>query len=246
MPTAPPSRRRSATLARGAHRPTARTSASPRPIRCARATRRSAGRTRAPTATASRPPSSGACADSSAAPRADLATAARAVQDDLVVVDAEAQPAGEVLERALELVVLERRDRPAVVADHVVVVLAARMRGLVAGDAVADVEARDEPEPDELFERAVDARAPDLASAAPHRLLDVAGGLRAVPAEGLLDHREARPAAPQPRLLQPALRVLGPLCGHRVSQRTPVTRQRARPAVNPRTIASALAASIER
>src|SRR4051812_11733123 len=154
MPTAPPSRRRSATAVHGARRRTARTSASPRPTRCARATRRSAGRTRARTPTASRPPSSGACAASSAAPRPDLATAARAVQDDLVVFDAEAQPVRDLLERALELMVLEGRDRPAVVADHVVVVLAARVRGLVAGDPVADVDARDEPEAGELLERA--------------------------------------------------------------------------------------------
>ena len=47
----------------------------------------------------------------------------------------------DLVERALELVVLERLHAPAVRADEVVMVLAARMRGLEAGDAGPEVDA---------------------------------------------------------------------------------------------------------
>ena len=45
-------------------------------------------------------------------------------------------------------------------------VLAAGRRRLEAGDAVAELDALDEPELDELVERAVDARDPDAAAVA--------------------------------------------------------------------------------
>jgi len=53
----------------------------------------------------------------------------------------------DALDRCLECRVFERLDLSAVVADEMVVVLASRMRGLEARDAVAEVDALDESEP---------------------------------------------------------------------------------------------------
>ena len=64
---------------------------------------------------------------------------------------------GNPLERLLESGVLERLDLAAVVADEVVVMVAARIDRLEAGDPVAEVDPLYEPELVETFERAVDA-----------------------------------------------------------------------------------------
>ena len=63
----------------------------------------------------------------------------------------------EPLERRLELAVRERLHRP-VVEHDVVVVVAGRVDRLVAGDALAGVEAADEPELVQRLQRAVDGR----------------------------------------------------------------------------------------
>ena len=69
------------------------------------------------------------------------AGAAGAAEHDVVPGDRVAGAALDLAERALELVVLERLDPPAVAADEVVMVLAARMGRLEASDAGAEVDA---------------------------------------------------------------------------------------------------------
>src|ERR671938_907329 len=66
---------------------------------------------------------------------------ARAAQDDLVGLDLAAEAAREVADRALEPLVGERGDVAALVADDVVVVLAARQQRLVRRAARARVDA---------------------------------------------------------------------------------------------------------
>ena len=56
-----------------------------------------------------------------------------------------AEPPGRALERALQRLVGERLDPAAVVADEMVMVVVALVRGLEARDAVADVYSLHEP-----------------------------------------------------------------------------------------------------
>ena len=65
------------------------------------------------------------------------------------------------LHRLLERWILERLHLAAVVADEVVVVLAARVGGLEARDAVSQVDPLHEAGAGEALEHAVDARDPD-------------------------------------------------------------------------------------
>ena len=58
--------------------------------------------------------------------------------------DVVAPPAGNALERLLERRVLERLDLPAVAADEMVVMVAARVHALEARDPVFEVDALDE------------------------------------------------------------------------------------------------------
>ena len=64
---------------------------------------------------------------------------------------------GDAVQRHLERVVLERLDLAAVVADEVVVMVAAWIDPLEAGDRIAEVHPLHEPELVEALERAVDA-----------------------------------------------------------------------------------------
>src|SRR5437764_841973 len=88
------------------------------------------------------------------------AVAAIAAQDDVVPADRVAGARLDPLERAFQPLVGERLDLPAGVADHVMVMLAVRLRRLVASGARADVDAVREPLVDEEVERSVDARDP--------------------------------------------------------------------------------------
>ena len=81
-----------------------------------------------------------------------------AAQHDVVLVDRELEPLRERGDGLLEPVVRELSDAAAAIADDVVMVLAARMRGLVARAAVSHVQAVHEAEAVEHLERAVDAR----------------------------------------------------------------------------------------
>jgi ABC-type Mn2+/Zn2+ transport system permease subunit len=107
------------------------------------------------------------------------AVAARAVQDDVVVVDGEAESARDVLDRVLEGWVLERRDASAVVADEVMVVVAVGLVALVARDALPDVDALHEPQLRQQLEDPVDARASDAAALRAQAVVDLLRGQRA-------------------------------------------------------------------
>ena len=63
-----------------------------------------------------------------------------------MLVDPERRRFRDGVDRVLEPIVAEGLDLSAVAADEVVMVIAARLRGLVAGAAGAEVEAVDEPE----------------------------------------------------------------------------------------------------
>ena len=78
--------------------------------------------------------------------------------------DRVAGPAFDLAQGALELVVGERLDLAAVVADEMVVVLAVRVDRLEAGGAGADVDPLHEAVARQLLERAVDARDADAAT----------------------------------------------------------------------------------
>src|SRR3954468_2263016 len=90
------------------------------------------------------------------------AVRARAAKHDVMGLDGVSEALGEPVDELLELRVLERVEPPAAVADRMVVVLAGRVAGLVAGRAV-DVDAAHEPEPGQDIDRAVHAREPDPA-----------------------------------------------------------------------------------
>jgi hypothetical protein len=79
-----------------------------------------------------------------------------------VAVDGVVDAAGQPVDRALELGILERRDLAAAVADDVVVMLAARVERLVARDALGGVDAPRQAELVEQLERPVDARDADV------------------------------------------------------------------------------------
>ena len=92
-------------------------------------------------------------------------------------------------QRALELVVRERLDLAAAVAEEVVmVVLSARVDRLEAGGSRADVDALDEAVPAQLLENAVDARDPDMATLGPKPIEDLLGGQATVLRAKQLDH----------------------------------------------------------
>ena len=72
-------------------------------------------------------------------------------------VDAKVDAVMNGVDGSLELAVVEGFDRATGVADEVVVVLPVGVGGLVAGDAIAGVDAGDQREPVQKLEGAVDA-----------------------------------------------------------------------------------------
>ena len=98
-----------------------------------------------------------------------------------MIADRVVEAAPELVDRPLELRVLERGHPAAAVADQVVMVmLAAGQRRLVAGGAVADVEALDEAHRFEQLERPVDGRDADRVAAVAELVGDLAGAEDAV------------------------------------------------------------------
>jgi len=95
---------------------------------------------------------------------------------------------------SLELVVGEGLDLAAVVADEVVVMLAAGVKGLEARRAGADVDALDEPVLAQLLEDAVDAGNSDAAALRSQLVEDFLGGQATVLSPEQLDDRSARSA----------------------------------------------------
>ena len=100
--------------------------------------------------------------------------------------------------------------RPQLVADDVVVVLAARVRGLVARGAVADVEPVDEAEAVEHLERAVDARDADAGVVGAQLVGDLLCGGAAVLPRERVDHAAARGAGAEALALERRVRVRAP------------------------------------
>ena len=112
-----------------------------------------------------------------------------------MIADGVVEPAAELVDGALEPVVLERRDATAAIADQVMVmVLAAGQGRLVAGRAVADVEPLDESHPLEQLERPVDGRDADRAAAVAELVGDLAGAEDAVLVADQLEHGRPRGA----------------------------------------------------
>jgi hypothetical protein len=94
--------------------------------------------------------------------------------------DCVAATARDAFERSLERRILERLDLPAVVADEVVVMVAACMRGLEPRDAVAEIDPLDESELVQALEDAIDARHPDPRRRGAQALVDFLSGHAAV------------------------------------------------------------------
>jgi hypothetical protein len=92
--------------------------------------------------------------------RRRAAVAARAAKDDVVRADLVLEPAAEPVERPLERGVGEGLDLAAVVADEVMMVLAACESRLIPGHS-AEVDALDEALLPEQVERSVDGRDSD-------------------------------------------------------------------------------------
>jgi hypothetical protein len=82
---------------------------------------------------------------------------AGAPKNDVVGRDRVPAPVPHALDRRFQRRILERLDLAAVVADEVMVVVAAGKRRLEAGAAVSEVDTLNEPEPVEPFERSIDA-----------------------------------------------------------------------------------------
>jgi zinc transport system substrate-binding protein len=124
--------------------------------------------------------------------------------------DCIATPVGHALDRRLERRVLERLDLAAVVADEVVVMVAAGVRRLEARDAVSQVDALNEPERVEPLERPVHARDADPASLVADALVDLLRGQAAVLGADELDDEAPRRAAAPARLAEPREGVFRP------------------------------------
>ena len=142
---------------------------------------------------------------------AGAAGRALTVQRHVVRGDLEAHAVGEVVNRPFERLVLERLDLAAGVADHVVVVLAARVRGLVARRALADVEALDQPEALEQLQGPVDAGQANAAAALAQQIGDLSRGDRAAQRRDGLDHLLAGGAGAVAGIGEHLEGVVGPL-----------------------------------
>src|SRR4051812_32011476 len=139
-----------------------------------------------------------------------LAVRAASVEDDVVPGDGVRHARCELVERALERRVLEWHDPLALVADHVVVMLAARCHRFVAALALAGVEALHELQVVQGLERSVDARDPDRATLVAQRLVDLLRASCAVLAAEVLDDRVACAAAAEAAVPEHTARVDGP------------------------------------
>jgi len=103
------------------------------------------------------------------------AVLAGAPKDDVMRSHCIAAPVCDALDRRLEGGILERLDLAAVVADQVMMVVAAGMCGLEARNAVTEVDTLDESEPVEPLERAIDARNADAWTRGEEALVDLLG-----------------------------------------------------------------------
>ena len=121
-------------------------------------------------------------------------------------------PVGDSLDRRLERGVLERLDLPAVVADEMVMMIAAGVGRLEARDSVSEVDSLDEAQVGHAVERAVDARNPDPSAARADAIVDLVRREAAVLLAEELDDDAASASAATARLAQACERDLRP--GH--------------------------------
>jgi hypothetical protein len=119
-----------------------------------------------------------------------------------VGVDSVVDAPGEGGDRSFQLVVFECGDASAVVAEQVVMVVAAWVGGFVAGGAVTYVESLDEAELVEDFDGAVDAGGAGGGSLGTERVGDFAGREAAVLLGEDVDHGQTGGAAQVPGLLE--------------------------------------------
>ena len=136
---------------------------------------------------------------------------ALAPQSDVVGVYHVIEPAGETLDRSLEVAVLERGDLAAALADQVVVVVAAGVDGLVAGDALRHVDAARQLQAIEQLEGPVDARHAHVLAALAEAVRDLLCGDAAPEVGQRLDHDGTGVAQPVAAPLERPLRVSDPL-----------------------------------
>jgi hypothetical protein len=142
---------------------------------------------------------------------------AGAAEHDVVRADVVAEALADVVEEALDLGVLERVEPAAAVADRVVVVVAARVGRLVAGDAV-DVDPVHQLELGQHVECAVDACQADRLAAA-ELVVDLLGAEAAILLREQRQHLFARAAGAVPCAQELAMRVFRPRAhgrGHRI------------------------------
>jgi hypothetical protein len=125
---------------------------------------------------------------------------AGAAQDDLVRRHDVPASVGDSLDCRLERGVFERLDLPAVVADEMVMMIAAGVGRLEARDSVAEVDPLDEPQVGHAVERAVDARNPDPSAARADAIVDLVRREAAVLLAEGLDDQSPRTAAAAARL----------------------------------------------
>ena len=144
---------------------------------------------------------------------AGAAGGALAPERHVVALDGVVDPAGEPLDRALEVGVLERGDLAAGVADDVVVMLAVRVDRLVARDALGGVDAPRQAQLVEQLERPVDAREADVLAPVVQAVGDLLGGDAAAEVGERLDDGRPWTAQAVALALELALSVLSPV-GH--------------------------------
>src|SRR3954468_2679308 len=125
-----------------------------------------------------------------------LATRANAAQRHVVLVDRVVDPARQVLDRELQLAILEGHDGAAVGADDVVVMVAAGVEGLGAGPPLRGVDPPRQPQPVEQVERAVDRGDADGLAALVQAIGDLLRRNTAAERGERLHDRRARRAQP--------------------------------------------------
>jgi zinc transport system substrate-binding protein len=121
---------------------------------------------------------------------------------------------GDSRDGGLERRILERLDLAAVVAHEVVMMVAAGVRRLEPGDAVAEVDPLDEPELRHALERPVHARDPDSASAGAHLVVDLLSRKAAVLLAEEFDDEPPCASAPAARRAKAVERDVGPRRRH--------------------------------
>lgn len=125
-----------------------------------------------------------------------------AMQHDLVVMQAKAQPPRETVDRAFQVGIVKRNQPPAAIAHEMVMMIAARVHALVARRAVSDLETIDQPPFTEQFKDPVDTRSADPLVAAAQLVLDLKRRQGAPLPGEQIDDRVTRPPALVPSLAQ--------------------------------------------